>query len=219
MAQLFEKWRPTQWSEVVGQGKALESIDLIRARSGLAGRAWWINGKPGQGKTTIARLIAAEVADPIATIEVEAGELTKSVAHDWVVQSRIPSLYGGRGRAFIINEAHGLSRAVCDHFKQHFEPVSKSAVWIFTTTIEQQANLFDGDKDNQKQILGRCTEITLSQRDICLPYAERVRQIAQSEGLDGQPIEKYVRLMKECGNDMRRALSRIETGEMIGGGA
>ena len=59
--QLHEQYRPRSWSEVVGQDKAIAKVKLL-AKRGLAGRAYWITGQSGTGKTTIARLIAAEVA-------------------------------------------------------------------------------------------------------------------------------------------------------------
>ena len=60
--QLHEQFRPTTWSEVIGQDKVLAKIGRLRKR-GLAGRTYWLSGQSGTGKTTIARLIAAEVAD------------------------------------------------------------------------------------------------------------------------------------------------------------
>ena len=60
--QLHESYRPHAWSDVIGQDKALAKIDALRKR-GLSGRSYWISGQSGTGKTTIARLIAAEVAE------------------------------------------------------------------------------------------------------------------------------------------------------------
>ena len=55
--KLHEQYRPHSWGEVVAQPKILRQIDTLRRR-GLAGRAYWISGESGTGKTTIARLIA-----------------------------------------------------------------------------------------------------------------------------------------------------------------
>jgi len=60
--QLHEQHRPRNWSDVVGQDKVVARIEGLRKR-GLAGRAYWISGQSGTGKTTIARLIATEVAN------------------------------------------------------------------------------------------------------------------------------------------------------------
>jgi len=52
---------------VVGQDNTLKRIEVLRRR-GLSGRAYWLSGQSGTGKTTIARLIAAEIADDFATL-------------------------------------------------------------------------------------------------------------------------------------------------------
>ena len=45
--------------------------------------------------------------------------------------------------------------------------------------------------------------------------ATRLQEIAQSEQVDGQPIQAYVDLLTECSFNMRLALQRIATGVMI----
>ena len=72
--QLHEKYRPKDWPDVIGQPKAVRVLTSLRDRSGFAGRAFWIAGASGIGKTTIARLIAADVAD------------------DWMIEELDPSL-------------------------------------------------------------------------------------------------------------------------------
>ena len=57
--------------------------------------------------------------------------------------------------------------------------------------------------------------LALSQRDLAPAFAARAREIAQAEGLDGLPVEKYVRLLRDHGLNMRSALQAIEAGEML----
>lgn len=48
-----------------------------------------------------------------------------------------------------------------------------------------------------------------------LPPVARALEIAQAEGLDGQPLAKYKRLVQDCKNSMRAVLQRIDAGEML----
>ena len=50
MTQLAEQYRPRTFADVVGQDKALAKIRTL-ARRGLAGRAYWISGQSGTGKS------------------------------------------------------------------------------------------------------------------------------------------------------------------------
>lgn len=187
---------------------------MMLASRGLGGRAVWISGKSGTGKTTIARLLAAEIADDDNVEELDAGELTVSRLAALESSMRCRALGSKPGRCFIVNEAHGLSKAAVRQLLVMLERIPPHVLWIFTTTIDGQQLLLDGTEDGGP-LLSRCVPIQLSQRGLCEPFAERARTIAQAEGLDGQPIERYQRLAKDCGNNLRMMLSRIDAGEML----
>lgn len=212
---LTEKYRPKRWSDVVGQSKALATLELLRQRGPLGGRAYFITGGSGTGKGSIAWLLARELAHEACIEQFSGDSLTGAQVRDMARRIAVKGFSPG-GRVVIVDEVHGMSAETIRELLVATDSgnIPSHAAWIFTTTAEAKRDLF-GNKLDSSPLLSRCLELELSQRGLCEPFAERAREIAQAEGLDGQPIEAYIRLMKDCRNNLRMALSKIEAGCML----
>jgi len=54
----------------------------------------------------------------------------------------------------------------------------------------------------------------LARRGLAELFAQRAYEIAIKEDLNGQPIERYIRLCKDNRNNFRAVLQAIESGQM-----
>lgn len=209
---LHEKYRPKCWDEVVGQDKAIKCLHGMRDRTGLGGHAFWIAGPSGTGKTTIARLIAAEVADELNILELDANSLS---AGDIQKLERSHATFGfgdKAGHAVIVNEIHWLTAKAQSQLLTTLERVRKHVVWVFTTTDDGQQVLFEGIDGSA--LMSRCTIVPMSRQGLCETFAAKLRENAMAEGLDGKPIKSYIELMKQCRNNLRAGYGKVEAGVM-----
>jgi len=209
---LYEQYRPKHWGEVLGQTKTVEQLQRLITAGRIGGSAFWFSGKSGTGKTSIARLLAEEVADPFNVHEVLARQTTQDELEGFRRQSRLFGMGNKNGRAFIVNESHGLNMPKIEMLLGILEEIPAHCVWIFTTTNDGQEKLFDG-YDDAAPLLSRCKAFKLTDQGLAKCFAERIREIATATGL-GNPSADYVRLVNKCKGNFRAALQALEMGEL-----
>ena len=220
MAGLFEKYRPATLDEIVGQDAAVRQVRTILAR-GWGGRAWWLTGASGTGKTTLARIIAAHGADELAIDEIDAQTLTPARLRDVEDGMRYRMLGSKPGKAVIVNEAHGLRKDAIRQLLVVLERLPGHACWLFTTT--KAGGLIDASQELEKLLMAMLA-ITLAQdfagrdvqsseqgggavADVIVRVPFGLTGAKRQQGL--RPVESLnLRLLVDAQND--GALGRIE---------
>ena len=219
MAKLFEKYRPAALDQVVGQDKAIAAVKAMIARGAIGGQSFWITGKSGTGKTTLAKIMAREVVGPGGQIdEIDATSLDVATVEAWHRADR------NQARGFItlpgchiVNEAHKLSSKVQTRLLEYLENIPDNCAWIFTTTIDGAEQFLFDDIDS-KPFLSRCIPIQLAQRGLAQSFAERALEIARLEGLAGSAtVADLVKLANSVQGNFRAMLQQIDSGALLAG--
>lgn len=209
---LFQQYRPHTWEYVVGHEKTKKALLRMRDKGSLGGRAFWLSGPSGIGKTSISYLIAGDVCDEDNFIEIDAGGMTPKDIDDLEKQLRMRCLGEKSGRAVLINEAHGLRQDSIRKLLVVLERIPAHVTWIFTTTDVGKEKLF---KDiDAHPLLSRCIKFELKVDDYADAMVKRAMAIAEQEGLGGAEMAEWVELATACKWNFRDVLTEVEKGVM-----
>ena len=211
---LHEQYRPESFLEVVGQEKAVKRLSVIQKR-GFGGKAVWLSGQSGTGKTTLAYIVASTMAGSFCTEELDSSDLTPAKVKEIERNSQTFGMGEKSGRAYIVNESHGLRKDTIRQLLVTLERIPSHVVWIFTTTNDGQAMLFDGI--DAAPLVSRCLPIQLAQRGMATGFAALARSIALREGLTSNdvPEKRFLTAVKESRNNMRAVLQLVESGAFL----
>ncbi|GHV27468.1 hypothetical protein FACS1894167_02530 [Synergistales bacterium] len=226
---LYRKYRPNKFSEIAGQGAAVELLRSSFLASRLS-QAYLFSGPRGCGKTTAARILAKLVncenpADGEPCCEcascraIAAGEHLDVMEIDAASNNGVDNIrelnshvglvsMSSRSKVYILDEVHMLSAGAFNALLKTIEEPPQGVLFIFATTEPHKVPV---------TIRSRCQHIPfhkIQPDDI----AARLRQVAGFEGFeaDGDAIWEIAR---SADGALRDALSLAEQAVALGGGA
>ncbi|MFT4012045.1 MAG: replication-associated recombination protein A [Paracoccus sp. (in: a-proteobacteria)] len=196
---LADRIRPARLSDVVGQGKVLGAdgpLGAMLASGSLSSVILW--GPPGVGKTTIARLLAAQTN--LAFVQISAifsgvPELRK------VFEAARLRRQQGHGTLLFVDEIHRFNKAQQDSFLPHMEDGTITLVGATTENPSFELNA---------ALLSRAQVIVLER--LTLADLELLAQRAEQETGRALPLTAQARerLLEMADGDGRAGLNLIE---------
>lgn len=196
---LADRLRPRALSEVIGQGAVLDRdgpLGAMLAARSLSSLILW--GPPGVGKTTIARLLAAET--DLAFVQISAiftgvPELRK------VFETARIRRQNGQGTLLFVDEIHRFNKAQQDGFLPHMEDGTILLVGATTENPSFELNA---------ALLSRAQVIVLQRLD--LADLERLAQRAEQDLGRALPLKGEAReaMLEMADGDGRALLNLIE---------
>jgi len=210
------KYRPKEFSEVVGQESITKTLENAIANNRLA-NALLFSGPRGVGKTTCARILAHKIneqslgdsADNDFSFNIfELDAASNNSVDDirsLIDQVRIPPRIGTH-KVYIVDEVHMLSTAAFNAFLKTLEEPPKHAIFILATTEKHKI---------LPTILSRCQSYDfkrISTKDM----ANHLKIIAEDQNVEVEETALHMIAVKADGG-LRDALSLFDRLISFGG--
>lgn len=214
---LARKWRPSQFSEVVGQQHVLKPLEHALVKQRLH-HAYLFSGTRGVGKTTIARILAKALncdtgitstpcGDCSACQEIDQGRFVDLLEIDAASRTKVEDTRElldnvqyrptrGRYKVYLIDEVHMLSRHSFNALLKTLEEPPEHVKFLLATTDPQKLPV---------TVLSRCLQFNLkalSKEDI----AGQLQHVLQNEGVNADSAS-FPLLARAAKGSMRDALS------------
>lgn len=225
---LARKWRPKNFTEMVGQEHVLRALINALDNDRLH-HAYLFSGTRGVGKTTVSRIFAKSLncesgvtstpcGECAACLEIDEGRFVDLIEVDAASRTKVDDTrellenvqYAptrGRYKVYLIDEVHMLSTHSFNALLKTLEEPPPHVKFLLATTDPQKLPV---------TVLSRCLQFNLKRISLDL-IVERLELLAKAEGI-GADLPALRMLGRAAEGSMRDALSLLDQAIAFGGG-
>ncbi len=225
---LARKWRPRQFSELVGQEHVVRALSNALDKDRLH-HAYLFTGTRGVGKTTLARIFAKSLnceqgvgSTPcgvcsscteidegrfVDLLEVDAASRTKVDQTRELLENVPYAPVRGRYKVYLIDEVHMFSGGSFNALLKTLEEPPPHVKFLLATTDPQKVPV---------TVLSRCLQFNLKRLPLD-QIRERLEHVLSEESIPNEP-PALSQLARAADGSMRDALSLMDQAIAFGGG-
>ncbi|MEO1576713.1 MAG: DNA polymerase III subunit gamma/tau, partial [Pseudomonadota bacterium] len=222
------KWRPRNFSEMVGQEHVLKALTNALDADRLH-HAFLFAGTRGVGKTTVARILAkclncetgvtsSPCGECAACVEIDEGRFVDLIEVDAASRTKVDDTRElldnvqytptrGRYKVYLIDEVHMLSRHSFNALLKTLEEPPPHVKFLLATTDPQRLPV---------TVLSRCLQFNLKRLTLDL-IAGQLKTICTAEPFE-HDAEALTLLARAADGSMRDSLSLLDQAVAFGGG-